>query len=941
MKKMHRYPGVRPFEPEDKALFFGRDLDISDLCEMVRAERLVVLFGKSGYGKSSLLNAGVVPKLRSYMKTFEVRFNEWDAKQTSLLKILVDKTPLPVKLRSNAQFLGKLEQNLWTHFKQLENEEKNSYLLVFDQFEEFFSYPVKAQRAFCDELADLMSDELPESLRETVRGLDREQRRLLSAPVDVRVLFSIRSDRMHELDSLKDRLPAILHKRYELKPLRRDQAKKAIVGPAALIDPRPDLREGRIISESEKDTWAFVSKPFTYEGNCLDKILDYLAGSDPAQQKGVETWHLQVLCESIESQVAERHGMGETYAPPVSVDDLPDFEDVLNQYYKRKLALLGAEKQISASFIIEEGLVSYNAETETGRRRSVDVQTLLEEYGATHDLLGDLEDTFLVRKEPNTLGRHNYELSHDSLLGPVIMAKKKRLTVEEEHRRKVEQARFEAEKADAAKRQRNSWITAGIAATLVLAALASIFIAYQESMQAKVESDRAEKAKNLAVELKLKANSAIALAEEKTKFAEAAQEKANIAEQDAANQKKLADLAKKDAAKAIETAEEKTKYSLILERSLDTSVRVSYRLRDIVRSSAEEAVSALLETSRKDILYLNYDAAYSKMKKASKLEVLKDSVAFELMEIAFFQYYSGSELKAWGTLGTATALLEKPVMPSNLSFFESLSNLDPRRNSFLQKRYFPDMVFVKGGTFTMGSDDEEDSDFSTLATPPHLVTLSDFKMARTETTVWQYNLHLAALGMDIQNENIIERPSWGWEGDNPMVYVSWYDAIDYANWLSNLQKPLLSAIVDTSNGGYLPNWEKHGYRLPTEAEWEFSAKGGIHHDPFIYSGSSNIDSVGWYGGNSGNRSHTVASKKANGLGLFDMSGNVIERCWDRYDDYKPDAQVNPKGAEEGYPRVFRGGSYGNYRTSCRAAHRGNDYGPGRREDNIGFRLVLQ
>ena len=537
MKKMHRYPGVRPFEPEDKALFFGRDLDISDLCEMVRAERLVVLFGKSGYGKSSLLNAGVVPKLRSYMKTFEVRFNEWDAKQTSLLKILVDKTPLPLKIRSEVKFLGKLEQNLWTHFKQLENGEKNSYLLVFDQFEEFFSYPVKAQRAFCDELADLMSGELPESLRETVRGLDREQRRLLSAPVDVRVLFSIRSDRMHELDSLKDRLPAILHKRYELKPLRRDQAKKAIVGPAALIDPRPDLREGRIISESEKDTWAFVSKPFTYEGNCLDKILDYLAGSDPAQQKGVETWHLQVLCESIESQVAERHGMGETYAPPVSVDDLPDFEDVLNQYYKRKLALLGAEKQISASFIIEEGLVSYNAETETGRRRSVDVQTLLEEYGATHDLLGDLEDTFLVRKEPNTLGRHNYELSHDSLLGPVIMAKKKRLTVEEEHRRKVEQARFEAEKADAAKRQRNSWITAGIAATLVLAALASIFIAYQESMQAKVESDRAEKAKNLAVELKLKANSAIALAEEKTKFAEAAQEKANIAEQDAANQK--------------------------------------------------------------------------------------------------------------------------------------------------------------------------------------------------------------------------------------------------------------------------------------------------------------------------------------------------------------------------------------------------------------------
>ncbi|MCK6695926.1 MAG: hypothetical protein L6Q97_27990, partial [Thermoanaerobaculia bacterium] len=120
------------------------------------------------------------------------------------------------------------------HFKQLDSTEKGAYLLVFDQFEEFFSYPPEQQRAFRDQLADLLSGELPEDLREAARALDRQQRRLLTAPMDIRVLFAIRSDRLHELDRLKDRLPAILHKRYELKALSREQAREAIIGPAAL-----------------------------------------------------------------------------------------------------------------------------------------------------------------------------------------------------------------------------------------------------------------------------------------------------------------------------------------------------------------------------------------------------------------------------------------------------------------------------------------------------------------------------------------------------------------------------------------------------------------------------------------------------------------------------------------------------------------------------------
>ncbi len=198
----------------------------------------MVLFGKSGYGKSSLLNAGVLPRLRQVMTPVEVRLGEYIAGQSfPPVETVQRKAALPLKLKPEAAFLADLPPTLWTHFKQLDSAEKGAYLLVFDQFEEFFSYPPDQQRAFRDQLAELLSGELPEDLREAARTLDREQRRLLTVPMGIRVLFAIRSDRLHELDRLKDRLPAILHKRYELKALSREQAREAIVGPAMLSVP--------------------------------------------------------------------------------------------------------------------------------------------------------------------------------------------------------------------------------------------------------------------------------------------------------------------------------------------------------------------------------------------------------------------------------------------------------------------------------------------------------------------------------------------------------------------------------------------------------------------------------------------------------------------------------------------------------------------------------
>ena len=161
------------------------------------------------------------------------------------------------------------------------------------------------------------------------------------------------------------------------------------------------------------------------------------------------------------------------------------------------------------------------------------------------------------------------------------------------------------------------------------------------------------------------------------------------------------------------------------------------------------------------------------------------------------------------------------------------------------------------------------------------------------------------------------------KGDNlPVEQVSWNDI---QTWISYLN-------------------EKEGinkYRLPTEAEWEFTARGGINSQDYTYSGSNTIDNVAWYSSNSGSTTHTVGTKGANELGIYDMSGNVWEWCEDWYGAYTSDAQTNPTGPSSGTYRVLRGGSWGGYvGVSCRVASR-SGYGPADRVYAGGFRLLRQ
>jgi formylglycine-generating enzyme required for sulfatase activity len=218
------------------------------------------------------------------------------------------------------------------------------------------------------------------------------------------------------------------------------------------------------------------------------------------------------------------------------------------------------------------------------------------------------------------------------------------------------------------------------------------------------------------------------------------------------------------------------------------------------------------------------------------------------------------------------------------------------------------MVFVEGGTFQMGATSEQGSDADDNEKPVHSVTLSDFYIGKYEVTQAQWK---AVMGSNPSN--------FTGDDNRPVEQVSW----------DKIQEFILKLNQLTGKT----------YRLPTEAEWEYAARGGKQSQGYEYAGSNTIDEVAWYNGNSGSKTHPVGQKQPNELGLYDMSGNVREWCQDRYGDYSSSAQTNPTGPTRGSGRVLRGGSWYFNAGFCRVADRVNG-NPSSRLFNSGFRLVL-
>ena len=242
----------------------------------------------------------------------------------------------------------------------------------------------------------------------------------------------------------------------------------------------------------------------------------------------------------------------------------------------------------------------------------------------------------------------------------------------------------------------------------------------------------------------------------------------------------------------------------------------------------------------------------------------------------------------------------------NSSSSNSTSSSNSSRQRILNE-LASNMVYVSGGTFTMGATSEQGSDAYDSEKPVHSVYVSSFYICKYEVTqeLWQ-----AIMGSN---------PSY-FKGDRkPVEEVSWNDCKSFISKLNSLTGKL--------------------YRLPTEAEWEYACRGGNRSQGYKYSGSNNLSSVAWYTDNSGSTTHEVGQKSPNELGIYDMSGNVWEWCSDLYDEYNSSPQTNPTGASSGSNRVERGGSWCYNARICRSSRRCS-FTPGYRGINLGLRLAL-
>ncbi len=476
MENSFRYPGIQPFNSSEGNQFFGRDHDIESLYKLISLENLVILFGKSGNGKSSLLNAGVLPKLEEQNLVIPIRFNACipgkesttplESAKEKLLKFAEPDNFIYNKL---IPFVDIHENLLWFFCKniQLQNEKVNSIILVFDQFEELFSYPEDQVNSFKQEIADLIYLKIPQELRNKVREclekdrnyLSKEENQYLNNALNIKILISIRQDKISGLNQMTDVIPTILNKCFELKPLTEEQAKEAIIRPSRIND------------------MLFISEPFEFSYSAVEKIITELSNK---RKQPIETFQLQIVCKFSENIIINNEGKNN-----ITANDLGDIKDIHKRFYDNliiELDISDSQRKMLRKLLEEQFIYEQDK-----RRLQVFRGKVLSEI--SEDTLIKVEKTHLIRSEPYQ-DSFTYELSHDTLVEPILESC--RFRREKEIREQEEMQREQEIKAinEKSRKQRKLIASISIAAIFALALAAFGIFNWIESNKAKKTAEK-------------------------------------------------------------------------------------------------------------------------------------------------------------------------------------------------------------------------------------------------------------------------------------------------------------------------------------------------------------------------------------------------------------------------------------------------------------------
>jgi hypothetical protein len=399
----NRYPGAQPFSDDDfsRKVFFGRQREAAILANQILANRLVVVYAKSGLGKTSLLKAGVAQRLRDegYLPLI-VRVN--DVKQGPLVSVLegIDSGARSQKV----EYIPGNTTSLWNFFKTSEfwcNDLLLNPTLIIDQFEELFTLQnADVREDFLEDLGYLARGVQPPQMKET-------DSRASESPPSLRIVLSLREDYLGFLEEASDRIPQILDHRFRLAPLDLDAAAQAMIGPAAIDAPE------------------FQTRPFNYAPEAVTTILSSLSRRSSSgisrAAPYVEPFQLQLICQRIEQIVTIRQQSINTY----NIFNLQDFggeraiQKTLKDFYIQEIhALPDRPTRRAVRLLCEEYLISQD-----GRRLSLDEHEICNRVKVSRDTLKYLVDRRLLRSDQRSDSTY-YELSHDTLVEPVLATRR-------------------------------------------------------------------------------------------------------------------------------------------------------------------------------------------------------------------------------------------------------------------------------------------------------------------------------------------------------------------------------------------------------------------------------------------------------------------------------------------------------------------------------------
>jgi len=431
-KPIQRYPGIPPFTEEYKDVFFGRKADRDRLYNLLITENAVLLQSKSGMGKSSLINAGLIPllKQRDDVVIHSFRFKNYIEKiSESPLENMVNTINEDNKTTSFLDILIPAENSLWYHFKtkQIIAGGNLTFYLIFDQFEELFTYPPELVFAFKKQMADLLYSLLPKNFQIVLnRKKENKDKDLpddkeitqLYENLDIHVLFAIRADKVSEIDQLSDYLPTILRTRFELGPLKYDQIKEAIIEPAR--------QDGN-----------FASPKFGFQNEVVAKIIKYLTKEGLVS---AENTQLQLICQKLEQRVPVDSEPGKFI---IKKEHLPEFKDLILEFYRDVINMIDVDERAKTEKFIEDNLIKKDQRIPLDRLVCLDY--------ISEKALDILLTNHLLRSERNSAGGVSFELAHDTLVPPIKgIAETRRQKEKEEHEKAIQQEelRIEKEKAE-------------------------------------------------------------------------------------------------------------------------------------------------------------------------------------------------------------------------------------------------------------------------------------------------------------------------------------------------------------------------------------------------------------------------------------------------------------------------------------------------------------